>query len=92
MKSFLHQVLQFASYKGLGEVLLDVDHTHSLCEGLEGAGLRLARMLVSDHVTHMRDDVMQWAGRLARVHDLLTQVQLYIPHNKVFIKMSTSLL
>ena len=80
MKShFLHQVLQFASYKELGEMLLDLEHTHSLCEGLEGAGLRLAGMLVSDHVTHMRDDVMQWAGRLSRVHDLLTQVHYTTP-------------
>ena len=67
-------MLQFISYKDKGEVLLDVDHTHFLCEGLEGVGLRLAAMLVSDHVTHMRDEVVQWAGRLSRVHDLLTEV------------------
>ena len=67
-------MLQFASCKGLGEVLLDEDHTHQLCEGVEGAGVRLAVMLASDHVTHVRDDVIQWAGRLSRVEDLLTQV------------------
>ena len=67
-------MLQFAIYKGLGEVLLDEDHTHQLCEGVEGAGVRLAVMLASDHVTHVRDDVIQWAGRLSRVEDLLTQV------------------
>ena len=67
-------MLQFAIYKGLGEVLLDEDHTHQLCEGVEGAGVRLAVMLASDHVTHVRDDVIQWAGCLSRVEDLLTQV------------------
>ena len=69
-------MLQFASYKGLGEVLLDLGHTHCLIEGLEGAGLILAGMLVSDHVTHIRDDVMQWAGQLSRVHELLTEVYI----------------
>ena len=56
-------------------MLLDVSHTHSLCEGLEGAGVRLATMLVSDHVTHLRDEVVQWAGRLTRVEEVLTQVE-----------------
>ena len=68
------QILQFVPYKALGEVLLDVDHTHFLCKGLESAGVRLAVMLVSAHVTHLRDEVVQWAGRLSRVEEFLTQV------------------
>ena len=68
------QVLQFTSHKDLGAGLLDVDHTHSLCEGLESVGVRLAAMLVSRHVAPLREEVVQWAGRLSRVNDVLTQV------------------
>ena len=60
----------------MGEVLLDVDHTHFLCEGLESAGVQLAMMLVSKHVNHVREEVAQWAKRLSHIQDILTQVHI----------------
>ena len=74
----LCQVLNFVSYKDLGEVLLATDHAHFLCEGMEEVGLRLATMLVSRHMTPLRDEAGQWAARLARVNDILTQVWILL--------------
>ena len=69
------QILDFVPYKGFGEVLLDAGHAHFLCEEMEDVGLRLATMLVSRHMIPLWEEAGQWAARLARVHNILTQVR-----------------
>lgn len=39
-------------------------------------GAKLAGMLVSRHVTHLRDEVVQCAGQLSRIEEILSQVQV----------------
>ena len=58
----------------MGQVLLHREYTQSQCEALQEAGVKLATMLASDHVAHIRDEVIQWARRLSQIDDILTQV------------------
>lgn len=71
-------VLLFLPYKSHGHALLDKDHTLSLLEQLEHARTLLATMLMSKHISPLREEASQWAVKLANMADILQQVNVLL--------------
>lgn len=66
--------LTFLPYKGHNTALLDKEQTLCLVEQLESAHTLLATMLMSRHISPLKDEVSQWAGRLGGMVNILQQV------------------
>ncbi len=72
--------LVFLPYKSHGHALLEQEHTLSLIEQLEHAHTLLATMLLSKHISPLREEASQWAIKLGNVADILQQVYNVFTH------------
>lgn len=70
-------ILLFRPYKS--HDLLDKENTLSLLERLENARTLLATMLMSKHISPLREEASQWAIKLASIADVLQQVSTLNP-------------